>query len=315
MHLEGGLYRFRERLHPAVARQVMQWQDHPELAELCASLLAHTDAKPFFDAYAEAMVARHLIDEGCELRFEVPTPAGKQCDFQVQRQGEEFFLHVKRLDNERPLRRRLAISSRLRYLERLPRPYVVSVRWHEGLSDEQMQQFVQEAAAFIGQASVGDEQTVRAESGRELGGVRIVAPWEGTHVNLTIGLPSGFIDQTQRIRRLMKRAYQQFMPKATNVILICSSLGEDAEDFETALLGSHVERWDAHPPRGRRIAHGRDADGFWHEARHGESRAAGWFQFSPRCEGLTCQCWHRMDPAPDPGIAELLGDLFELAGQ
>ena len=62
----------------------------------------------------------------------------------------------------------------------------------------------------------------------------------------------------------MRKAYRQFMPGATNVILICSSHVEDAEDFATALLGSHIERWDAHPPQGRRVAHGRDADGFWH---------------------------------------------------
>ena len=108
----------------------------------------------------------------------------------------------------------------------------------------------------------------------------------------------------------MRKAYRQFMPGATNVILICSSHVEDAEDFATALLGSHIERWDAHPPQGRRVAHGRDADGFWHGQGSPESMAAGWFHFQPHAAALQCRLWVRQDATLAPAICRTLVDLF-----
>ena len=276
-----GLERFRPDLDPAVVDEIAGWADHPELGKLCASLQAIGDQEKFLDTYAEAMVARYLLARACRLQVEVLTPAGRTCDFQVTGGGHDFFLHVKRLNTDRPVRKRLTVSSRLRYLERIRRPYVVSVRFADKLNDRQMQRYVEAAAEFIGRARVGDELLIRDDDGTEIGGCRVVAPWQGSRVTLVLGLPSGFIDEAPRIRRLMRKAYQQFMPGAANVILICSSHVEDADDFGTALLGSHIERWDAHPPRGRRVAHGRDSDGFWHGRRFPESSAAGWFHFTP----------------------------------
>jgi hypothetical protein len=305
-----GLDRFRSELDPAVADEIIGWADDAELGKLCASLQAIGDQERFLDTFAEAMVARYLLARGCRLQVEVLTPAGKTCDFQVGVDGHEFFLHVKRLNTDRPLRKRLTVSSRLRYLERIQRPYVVSVRCADGLSDGQMQRYVTEAAEFIGRARVGDEVLIRDEAGTEIGGCRVVAPWQGPRVTLVLGLPSGFIDEAPRIRRLMRKAYQQFMPGAVNVILICSSHVEDADDFGTALLGSHIERWDAHPPRGRRVAHGRDSDGFWHGRRFPESSAAGWFHFRPQASALQCRLWMRPDAPLDEAMKRRLIGLF-----
>jgi hypothetical protein len=299
-----------ERLPPEVLRDIDAWRDHPELASLRAALQAHASRKSFLDAYAEAVVARHLVKAGCDLRFEVPTPAGRQADFEVALGEAVFYLHVKRVDTERPVRRRLTVSSRLRYLERIPRPYVVNIRWHEHLADEQMQRLVLSASEFIRHARVGDELIVRDDEGHELGGVQIVAPWEGTHVSLAIGLPTGFVDEAPRIQKLMRKAYRQFMPRAVNVILIGTSHREDVDDFETALLGMHIERWDTFPPRGRRIAHGRDADGFWADRRHAESNAAGWFLIDERAPELTGRIWIRPGDALEPALADALGRLF-----
>ncbi|MHC5023052.1 MAG: hypothetical protein ACYTGG_03960 [Planctomycetota bacterium] len=307
----GGLDAFRDQLHPLLVRDIESWTGDPHLGGLAASVHANTNPRSFLNVCAEAIVARHVREQGGSLQFEVPTPAGRRCDFQVDCAGHRFFLHVKRIDSERPRHRRLTISSRLRVLERIGRPYVVGVRWQEGLHDERMQQFVAAAATFISRARIGDEHVVRDERGKELGGVRIVAPWEGTHVTLVIGLPSGFIDEAPRIRRLMARAYQQFMPRATNVILLCSGHEEDAAEVENALLGILVERWDAHPPPGRRVAHGRADDGFWHGRRRPDSLAAGWFHFDPAAETYRGRLWLRESPAPDPDLAAVLGRLFE----
>jgi hypothetical protein len=305
-----GLDGFRSDLDPAVVDAVAGWAADPELGKLYASLQAIGDREKFLNTYAEAMVARYLLDRGCRLQVEIPTPAGRTCDFEVTLDESRFFLHVKRLNTDRGVQRRLTVSSRLRYLERIARPYVVSVRLNDGLTDEQMQRYVASAAQFIGHARVGDELVIRDDDGAEIGGCRIVAPWQGSRVSLVIGLPTGFIDETPRIRRLMRKAYQQFMPGETNVILICSSHVEDTDDFGNALLGSHIERWDTHPPRGRRVAHGRDSDGFWHGRRFPESSAAGWFHFRPQASALQCRLWIRPGAELDESMQEQLVGLF-----
>ncbi len=308
--LPHGLQRYQSLLHPSVVADIEGWRDEPDLAALHASLHAHQKRKVFFDALAEAMVARHLKSRGCALRFEVPTPSGKHCDFRVDAGDLRFFLHIKRLETDRPQQVNLPLSSRLRVLERIRRPYVVGVRWQAGLDDEAMQDFVTRASQFIGQARVGEEQVVHDAAGAELGGVRIIAPGEGAHVNLVIGLPTGFIDDTPRMFKLLRKAYPQFMPKALNVILICSAFEEDRDDFESALLGEHEERWDRHPPRGRRIAYGRAADGFWHGTRRSDSRIAGWFRFDPASDQFRSTLWYRQGFELDSRARETLNALF-----
>jgi hypothetical protein len=286
------------------------------LSKLRAALISHASATAFFDTYAEALVARHLLRHGCALRFEVGTPSGKHCDFEAIRDGLQLYLHIKRVHPEGEEARQLTISPRLRYLERIRRPYIVQVRWHEDLSDAQMHRFVARAAEFIGQARVGDELTVRDDDGspgaggRELGGVRVVAPWRGTHVSLAIGLPTRFIDKSPRIAKLLGRAYQQFMPKAMNMVIICSMSEDDVGDFQAALLGSPVERWDEAPPRGRRIAHGRAEDGFWHGGRFVESVVAGWFSFGAGDNEIHVRMWQRQEVLLEPPMQDLLGALF-----
>lgn len=306
----GGLDRFRDGLDAGVVEAIRGWAEDPELGKLYSSLQAIHDRERFLDAYAEAMVARHLLRRDCRLRVEVLTPSGRTCDFEVQHGDQTFCLHVKRLNTDRPMRKRLTVSSRLRYLEQIARPYVVSVHLRDGLDDAGMQRFMTSAADFIQRAQIGDELVVRDDNKAALGGCRIVAPWQGERVIVVLGLPEGFIDEAPRIRRLMRKAYQQFMPKATNVILICSSHVEDAEDFATALLGSHIERWDTQPPRGRRVAHGRDTDGFWYGNGSPGSFAAGWFQFQPEAAALKCRLWLRRDASIDPAVKQVLVDVF-----
>ncbi|MCZ6834785.1 MAG: hypothetical protein O7G85_03330, partial [Planctomycetota bacterium] len=291
----GGLKLHHDLLNPKVVEDIRRWRDHPELGLLYANLQAHAKKKIFFDSYAEAMVARHLLMMGCDLRFEVETPKGKTCDFEVTSPEGQFYLHVKRLYTDRPTEKKLTISSRLRVLERIERPYIVGVRWPRILDDEEMQRFVTLASEFVLQARVGDEHVVLDTQGEDLGGVRIVAPSEGRHVILMIGLPSGFIDETRRIEKLLRKAYEQFMPKAPNVILFGTSHTDDLVDFESVLLGEHVERWDAFPPRGQRIAHGRAADGFWKGSSRTDSAAVGWFHFDPLEATMNARLWFRED--------------------
>jgi hypothetical protein len=312
--LQGALESFSSELDADVVTDVLSWRDHPELGRVLAALESHTSRKSFFDTYAEAVVARHLVERGCELRFEVPTPAGRRSDFEVALGPHCFYLHVKRLDTDVTSHRRLTVPARLRSLERIARPYVVQLRWQEGATATQMQRLVTQAGEFISHAHIGDELLARDHDGREIGGVRIIAPSAHGHVTVTIGLPRGFVDQTPRFRRLMHRAHQQFMPKAVNVLLICGGHEDDMMDFESALLGSHIERWDAFPPRGRRVAHGRAADGFWADRRCANSKHACWFLIDG--DSLTAQSrvWMRHETSDPTSVDALIRSLLDSPG-
>lgn len=309
-----GFHLLADELNPTAVRDILGWRDHPELSRLVTKLLSHTSRKAFLDSYAEAMVARHLVARGCVIRCEVPTPQGRRSDFEVTYSGQSFFAHVKRVDTDlqrhNPKQMR-AISARLRTLERIARPYIVQVRWNERVTAAHMQELVNQAQPFIERARVGDEMIARDSDGRHIGGVRIIAPWDGEHVSIAVGLRGGFVDQQARFGRMLDRAYQQFMPRAVNVMLICSDHMEDVADFENALLGSHVERWDAFPPRGKRVAHGRADDGFWQANRVMESRHATWFQFSPEEQMLNTRLWVRRSQDDSEPITALLRELFE----
>ncbi len=291
-------------------RDLLSWRAHPELAKLVTAIEASTSRKRFLSCCAEAMIARRLLTRGCALRSEVHTPSGRACDFEVTFGAARFYLHIKHVNTDRATERRLTVSSRFRYLERIARPYIVSVWWSENLGEEQLARYVAEASEFIKQARVGDELAIRDDADVEIGGCRVVAPGDGPNVNLTISLPSGFINETPRMVKAMRRAYRQFMPGETNVIVIGSSHLEDVEDFSSGLLGSHVERWDAFPRRGQRVAYGRGADGFWHEQRFAESRAAGWFRVAPLETEFTGKLWLRDPVDADSAVSSELAALF-----
>ena len=276
-----GLDQFANDLNPAIVGTIRSWQGDSELDSLYHRLQARKTRRGFLDSFAEALVALHARKSGCSIQVEVPTPSGKTCDLMLERDGVKLFVHVKRLGSRKPSSKRLKISSRLRILEQIEKPWVVKIRWQDSLDDNAMQSFVTEAAGFIETARLGDEKVVRDENGEELGGVKIVAPNDCPRVTLVIGLPTGFVDESPRIDRLLNRAKKQFMPKETNLILVCTPHLEGVGDVETALLGSYIERWDEHPAKGKRVAHGRSRDGFWQEGQMLESQLAGWFWLAP----------------------------------
>lgn len=303
--------RLEDRIPGPLLERVNGWSSRVGLAPLRERLRLQKNAKHFDDTLAEVLVGDHLDRHGCDLRWEVPTPAGRQCDFEVTRDGARFYVHVKRVRPESHQPRRLTISSRLRVLEQIRRPYVVRIWWNENLTDRQMQQYVTEASKFIEGSRLGEESVIHDSSQCRLGTVHIVAPDPGPNVSLVIGMPNGPIDRVGYLRKLLVKAHRQFMPRETNVILIASGEQSRFDDFEQALLGSHVERWDAHPPTGQRIAHGRALDGFWSGRRRRDSRCAGWFVLDPGTEELQAKVLYRSETKLPSGVARLLGDLFE----
>ena len=305
-----GLDQFAHDLNPAIVGMIRSWQGDKELDVLYHRLQARKKRRGFLDSFAEALVALHARRHGCSIDVEVPTPSGKTCDLLLQRDGVKLFVHIKRLGGTKPRNRRLKISSRLRILEQIEKPWVVKIRWQEDLQDEAMQYYVTETASFIEKARLGDEHVVRDEEGIELGGVKIVAPHHEKRVSLVIGLPSGFVDESLRINRLFQRAQKQFMPKETNIILVCTPHLEGLSDVEIALLGSHIERWDEHPAKGSRVAHGRSSDGFWQSNQMVESQLAGWFWLAPMHDEYQGKLWVREGCAVAPNVVTLANEVF-----
>ncbi|MDP6986527.1 MAG: hypothetical protein QGG74_00660 [Phycisphaerales bacterium] len=305
-----GLERFGAEVDQSLLERVRRWDTHAGLRGLLESLQSQKRRRRFFDLWVEAMVADRLNRAGCELETEVQTPAGRTCDFRVRVDDLEWYLHIKRLDKGNRRGRRLAISPRLRILEHIERPFIVRIRWAEGLDDELMQELVVRASTFLELAKIGDELTVRDESGLEIGAIRVVGPWEGRTVSLAIGLPDGFIDESARIRRLLDKAYRQFMPRGENVILVVGNRPDDVIDFEAALLGATEERWDAQPERGGHAAIGRAEDGFWCAGSRPESSMCGWCDVLPSSQGLRADLYFRDDPAPEAAMASVVSRLL-----
>ncbi len=93
---------FSDRLCPKAVAEIKAWESHPELGKLFGKFcnLGKTQAQQFLDHYAEAMVARHFIKLGCDIRVEVSTPNRKQADFKVSLGESVIYAHLKRLNTD-----------------------------------------------------------------------------------------------------------------------------------------------------------------------------------------------------------------------
>ena len=308
---ELGLDAFAHDLNPAIVGMIRSWQGDPELDLLYRRVQASKTRRGFLDCFAETLVAGHARSAGCKVSVEVPTPNGRTVDLHIQKNNRSLFVHVKRLGGTRITARRLTISSRLRILEKITRSFVVKIRWHDGLNDVAMQAFVMAAGKFIERASLGDEHVVLNDEGEELGGVKIVAPNDENRVSLVIGFPEGFVDHTQRVVRLIRRAQKQYMPKEANVVLVCTPNVTGVEYVKSAFFGEHEERWDTHPPRGSRVAVGRSDDGVWHGNQFPESQLGGWFWLAPMHHQYQGELWVREGSSLHPEVTDLASDLFD----
>lgn len=306
-----GLDAFANDLNPAIVGMIRSWQGDSELDPLYRRIQASKTRRGFLDCFAETLVASQARSAGCNVSVEVPTPNGRTVDLRIQKNNRSLFVHIKRLGGTRTTSRRLTISSRLRILEKITRSFVVKIRWHDGLDDNSMQKFVLAAGKFIERASLGDEHVVLNDAGEELGGVKIVAPNDEGRVSLVIGFPDGFVDHTQRVIRLIRRAQMQFMPKEANVVLVCTPNVTGVEYVKSAFFGAHEERWDALPPRGSRVALGRSDDGIWHGNHFPESQVGGWFWLAPMHHQYQGKLWIREGSLLQPEVADLASDLFD----
>lgn len=262
-------------VRPSLRQVLESWRDDPELGVLARRVLLPSSVDTGLSAEAEAAVALHLLERGCALKVERRTPSGRGCDFEVIHGQLRFFVHVKRLRGSGAVH--LSAPASLRRLERLERPFVVLWRWMVAAPTRLPAGVLAQAERFLLGAQLGDEAVLSDRQGVAVGRLRIIARGTEPHVTVALALADAPDDRRARILRLLRRAYDQFMPGAENVILVCADAASE-HDLETALHGTHIERWDRLPPRGERVAHGRADDGFWSGRRRERSRLIGRFE-------------------------------------
>lgn len=259
--------------------------------------------------FVEASFAARLLERDCEIEREVPGPEGRACDFLLRREGVELAVHVKRLEaiGEVPPP---PLTAWERAIEQLPRGLVASVRRPVRLPESVGRWLPKEIRAFLEHARVGEERLFRDERDRVVAHVRVVGPNEAGRVRIVPASTTDLEARVLRFRRLLRRAYRQFLPGVENLILFGTARKvADAEAriaLVDALYGTPMERWDLFPMSGDRVAHGRGHDGFWQASRHGASRLAGWFAAQASDPTSPGRWWARDARGPEEPLRSLV---------
>ena len=272
-----------------IVAEINEWEKHPELSKLLKKLQSIKDPQQFQNHYAEAMVARHLIRQGCELQVEVPTANGKKVDFKVSKSSNTFFVHIKRTNLDKETTKNLKINTRLNCLRKIRRPITVSLIHYKSLTDQEMQYCCKEAKEFIENASEGEKKEIKNMNDEVLAEFEIGPCHNGQHVKfdpILLGAICGGDDT--RIYEQLSHAYKRFMPEAINIILVTSAWRDDAsiEDLQEAV------------------------DDFWSDRKHSCSKIIGWFMFESRGSRTDFKLFFR-DNYENP---QYIVDVFESPG-
>ena len=287
--MTSGFKIFVKDLNQEIVAEINGWEKHPELSKLLKKLQSIKDPQQFQNHYAEAMVARHLIRQGCELQVEVPTANGKKADFKVSKSSNTFFIHIKRTNLDKETTKNLKINTRLNCLRKIRRPIIVSLIHYKSLTDQEMQYCCKEAKEFIENASEGEKKEIKNMNDEVLAEFEIGPCHNGQHVKfdpILLGAICGGDDT--RIYEQLSHAYKRFMPEAINIILVTSAWRDDAsiEDLQEAV------------------------DDFWSDRKHSCSKIIGWFMFEPRGSRTDFKLFFR-DNYENP---QYIVDVFESPG-
>jgi hypothetical protein len=290
-----------DRLNPRVVEEIKSWSNHPELSKILRNLQA-AQGQHFFDFYAEAVVARHLLQKGCELAVELPTPSGRTADLQVSMGGSRFYAHIKRLNADKESHKDIILLNRLQPLRSIRRPIILSGLFWRIPTDAEMREVYRQLKPFAERAEVGESIALNDGSGNDIAEFHIGGANGGTTLQFVINFGVTVLDENKRLYKKLSEAYKQFMPGALNVILVTSSFADDIKDFESALLGDTYEDYTVTPYKKARTN-----NGFWSADKHPESNIAGWFNFDCRNDYINFRMCYRGN-CQVPGVVK---ELFE----
>ena len=273
-----GLDLFEKNLHPGIVADIREWAKNPELSKLLIKLQSLKDWQQFLNHYAEAIVARYLINQECEIKVEVPTINGKSADFEVSKSSETFFVHVKRLNFDEEMQNDFNVGTRL---DRL-RKEGIGFLFYKSLTDLEMQQFYKEARSFSREAKDGDSKEIKSKSGEVLGECDKIKNGQSTTVYSVKS-----VDYSDRYSKKLKDAYEQFMPDSKNVILVTSAWRDSAsiEELQESL------------------------EDFWFDGKNSCSNIIGWFEFDPRGDSVDFKMFFRKNSVRPNHIVELFSGV------
>jgi len=273
-----------ERIDPATLRGFRRALD--AAGETLASKdVAETRLDRVRAVCAECLVAERLLEADCHIVYELETPSGRHVDFRAERDGVTIDIHVKRAPQPTLHDQRGVVTPAWRALEDVQRGLVVAVALTKNLRGRALHAALDEAFDFVEQASVGDEISFRDAEARTAARLRVIAPSPSGHVELIPDQSASFDSHVPRFQSTLRKAFAQFMPRSENLIVVCGSTG-GFEAFATALLGSHIERWDRCPRPGELVAYGRGGDGFWSGSMRNQSRLAVYWALEPLAQPL-----------------------------
>lgn len=270
--MKKGIDLFRRRLNDTVVSEIRGWSEHPSLHKLLDSLEKCTVGQKFLDFCAEAMIARYLLRKAWTVEYEVPTVNGRQADFKATKNGENFFIHIKRVNVDQATQKEINIQSRLEELKKIQRPVLLSILFHRTLMDKEVQKIYKVAKNFVQKGTVGEKKTIEDDSGGVIAECEICCNTSGTETRLIICGDAKCDDFEQRSYKKLSSAYKQFMPEAKNIIMITNPWKEDLLEFKDALMGPN---------------------GFWKQNRHPMSNIVGWFNFDMVKDNLDMMVWSR----------------------
>lgn len=280
-------------------------------AEIAAN--ADESARQRFEIrFVEACFGLRALELGCEVEREVPGPAGRTCDFLLRRGDLALAVHLKRLEaiGEVPPP---PLAAWERAIEQMPRGLVVSIRRPHRLPEKTTRWLAPRLREFLEHARVGEERLFRDEDDRSVAQVRIVGPNDAGRIRVVPASATDLEARVVRFRRLLRRAYRQFLPGVENLVLFgtvrATADPEARIALADALLGTPMERWDRFPMLGDRVAHGRGTDGFWESKRHAASRLAGWFAAEPDVATEPGRWWLRPQEDPPPAMLDFVREL------
>ncbi|MSR68821.1 MAG: hypothetical protein EXS17_00515 [Phycisphaerales bacterium] len=262
-------------------REAFRWLETPAACDMGSAARrlrrASNDSRLQTSLLREVLLAKRLAATGFAVRSEVATSSGKSCDLVAKRGALRLHLHVKSVEADDALivARSARVPRALQSLEQLTRRLLIEVEWTTGLSSDALQTTADAMRTFLLRASIGDECIVRSRRGTLRGRCRVRSPHDHAGVSLAGRIADDHIVAVARMRRLLRKARAQFLSGGENVIVL---FGPKSAQwlFEEALLGTPVERWDAFPRRGERVAMGSGDDGFWHAGARDLSRIAVW---------------------------------------
>jgi len=246
--IKSGLLRFGKKLHTDVIRDIRSWENDPVLSKLYKTIDSQNDWQRFLDHYAEAMVALHLIKRGYQIvKIEAPTKNHKRADFEIAKGIETFFAHIKRLNFNENTSEELNITDTL-VRKKTTANFGLSFKETPHGKDKEI--FLNKAIQW--QKIKNTEEDICSEKGRVLGSIKPLSS------SVMVGtMQKG---ESTRMPKILKNAYEQFMPGDINVILLTDAWQDNKgkDDLELSLKD------------------------FWAKGKNKSSQVVIWFNFDIR---------------------------------